>query len=206
MGELFRRIRYLINCRRLDAELENEMEFHREMAARAGNRNFGNVLRMKEQSREAWGWTWLDRFVQDLSYALRTLTHSPAFTVTAISILAIGIGVNVASFSLFNMMALQSLPARDPGSLVRLERRSPHNYTSEMPYTSAVFYGEHARSLRSMIAVLGIPPMQLNQDVQGTSASFVTANYFSELGTQPAIGRLFDPVIEKEQPLRPLSW
>ena len=69
MGEIFRRIRYLLNRRRFDAELESDMEFHREMAARAGRSNFGNTLRMREQAREAWGWTWLDRLVQDLSYA-----------------------------------------------------------------------------------------------------------------------------------------
>ena len=71
MGEIFRRIRYLINRRRLDAELESDMEFHSEMAARAGRSNFGNTLRMREQAREAWGWTWLDRLVQDLRYGLR---------------------------------------------------------------------------------------------------------------------------------------
>ncbi len=56
MGEIFRRISYLIHRRRLDAELKNDMEFHREMAARAGRNNFGNTLRMQEQAREAWGW------------------------------------------------------------------------------------------------------------------------------------------------------
>ena len=141
MGEIFRRIRYLINRRRFDAELESDMEFHREMAARAGRNNFGNTLRMQEQAREAWGWTWLDRLAQDLSYAARTLVRSPGFTVTAVLVLAIGIGVNVAAFSLFNMVALEALPVPDPGSLVRLERRSPQNYTSEMPYLSAVFMG-----------------------------------------------------------------
>ena len=61
MGEFARRIKYLLNRRRMDAELESDMEFHREMAARAGRSNFGNALRMREQAREAWGWTWLDR-------------------------------------------------------------------------------------------------------------------------------------------------
>ena len=46
MGKLFRRIRYLMNWRRLDAELAEEMEFHREMAVRAGRNNFGNTLRL----------------------------------------------------------------------------------------------------------------------------------------------------------------
>ena len=66
MAELWRRFTYLFNRRRLDAELESDMEFHREMAARAGRNNFGNTLRIREQSREAWGWTWLDRLMQDL--------------------------------------------------------------------------------------------------------------------------------------------
>lgn len=198
MGEFFRRIRYLINRRRFDAELESDIEFHHEMAARAGRSNFGNTLRIREQAREAWGWTWLDRLMQDLSYASRTLTRSPGFTATAVMVLAIGIGVNVAAFSLFNMVALEPLPVRDPGSLVRLERRSPQNYTSEMPYPSAVFYGEHAKSLNAMIAILGIPPMRLDDDLEGTSASFATANYFSELGTRAVVGRLFDPARESE--------
>jgi predicted permease len=204
MGEIFRRIRYLINRRRFDAELENDMEFHREMAARAGRSNFGNTLRMREQAREAWGWTWLDRLGQDLSYAARTLARSPGFTVTAVLVLAIGIGVNVAAFSLFNMVALEPLPVRDPGSLVRLERRSPQNYTSEMPYLSAVFYEEHAKSLKAMIAVLGVPPIEMDDDLQGTSASFATANYFSELGTPAAVGRLFDPARESKATAPPV--
>jgi predicted permease len=204
MGEIFRRIRYLINRRRLDAELASDMEFHREMAARAGCSNFGNTLRMQEQAREAWGWTWLDRLAQDLSYAARTLARSPGFTVTAVLVLAIGIGVNVAAFSLFNLVALDPLPVPDPGSLVRLERRSPQSYTSEMPYLSAVFYGEHAKSLKAMIAVLGIPPMQMDDDLPGTSASFATANYFSELGTAAAVGRLFDPAREREATAPPV--
>ena len=119
MGELWRRFLYLFNRRRLDAELEADMEFHREMAARAGRNNFGNTLRMREQSREAWGWTWLDRLIQDLRYGVRILARAPGFTLMAVLILAIGIGVNVSAFSFFNMVALKPLPVRDPASIVR---------------------------------------------------------------------------------------
>ena len=69
MAELLRRLRYLLQQRRLQRELADDMEFHREMAARSGNSNFGNVLRMQEQAREAWGWMWIDRLMQDLHYA-----------------------------------------------------------------------------------------------------------------------------------------
>ena len=193
MGELFRRIKYLINRRRLDAELASDMEFHREMAARAGRSNFGNTLRMREQAREAWGWTWLDRLVQDLRYGVRILARAPGFTLMAVMVLAIGIGVNVSAFSLFDMMALKPLPVRDPASLVRLERRAPTAYSSEMPYTSILFYAQHTKTLSATIAVLGVPPMQIEDDVHPVSVSFVTPNYFTELGAPAAYGRLLNP-------------
>lgn len=192
MGEFFRRIKYLLNRRRMDAELESDMEFHREMAAKAGRNNFGNTLRIREKAQEAWGWTWLDRLRQDLSYASRILAKSPGFTGMAVLVLAIGIGVNVSAFSLFNMVALKPLPVRDADRIVRLERRSPSNSTSEMPYTSLKFYEEHAKTLSAVMGVLGVPPLQVDEDVQPASASFVTPNYFTELGTPAGLGRMID--------------
>lgn len=204
MSELLRRILYLMNRRRLDAELENDIEFHREMAARAGRSNFGNILRIREQAQEAWGWTWLDRLGQDLRYGVRILARSPGFTLMAVLILAIGIGVNVSAFSLFDMVALKPLPVRDPDQLLRLERRSPQDYTSEMPYPSLIFYRDHAKSLSAVIGVLGVPPMQINDDVQPASASFVTPNYFTELGTRAAYGRLMDAGRDKDASAVPI--
>ncbi len=66
MGELYRRICYLINRRRFDAELKTTWTSIAKWPRNAGRSNFGNTLRMREQAREAWGWTWLDRLVQDL--------------------------------------------------------------------------------------------------------------------------------------------
>jgi len=192
MGNLLRRIHYLLHRRRLNAELQDDMEFHREMAARAGRNNFGNTLRLREQAHEAWGWTWLDRLLQDLQYGTRILMRAPGFTFVAVLVLAIGIGVNAAAFSLFDMVALKPLPVPDAARIVRLERRSPTSYTSEMPYPSFLFYRAHAKTLAAAMAVLGVPPMQIDNDLQPTSASFVTANYFSELGTRAAFGRMFD--------------
>jgi hypothetical protein len=191
MGEIFRRICYLINRRRFDAELESDMEFHREMAARAGRANFGNMLRMREQAREAWGWTWLDRLVQDLSYAARTLARSPWFTVTAVLVLAIGIGVNVAAFSLFNMVALEPLPVRDPASLVRLQRRSPEIISGEMPYATAMFYRDYAKTLSGVLTMMGAR-LSLEDDLEPVKTNFVSANFFKELGATAAYGRLLD--------------
>jgi predicted permease len=204
MGEIWRRIVYLFNRRRLEAELQADMEFHREMAAHAGRNNFGNMLRIREQAREAWGWTWLDRFIQDLHYGARILARAPGFTIITVLVLAIGIGVNLSAFGLFDMIALKPLPVRDPASLVRLERRSAHASTSEMAYPSFVFYRDHARTLSAAIAVLGVPPMQIEDDLQSTSASFATPNYFTELGTRAAYGRLFDPALDDSSASEPV--
>lgn len=192
MGELFRRIQYFVNRRRMDADLEREMEIHREMAAQAGRSNFGSKLRMLEASREAWGWTWLDRLFQDLRYARRTLARSPGFTLTAVAVMAIGIGVNVAAFALFNMVALEPLPVRDPGSLVRLQRRSPEIITGEMPYAMAMFYRDHAKKLSSLLTMMGAR-LSLEDDLEPVKANFVSANFFQELGATAPYGRLLAP-------------
>lgn len=205
MGTLFRRLRYLLNRRQFDQELESDMEFHREMMAREGRRDFGNPLRLREQARDAWGWTWIERLGQDLRYALRTLMRSPGFTITAILVLAIGIGVNVTAFSLFNMIALKPLPVRDPGSLVQLQRRSPEIFQSEMPYPSVIFYRDHASTLSAVMAVMGVPPMHLGNSAEPVRTNFATGNYFNELGTQAALGRLFDPAAEGKPDAAPVA-
>jgi predicted permease len=189
----------------MDAELNSEMEAHREMMMQAHRTNFGSVLRLREEAREAWGWMWLDRLGQDLRYGIRVLARTPAFTLTAVLVLAVGIGVNVAAFSLFDMLALEYMPVRNAHSLVRLERRSPTNYTSEMPYPSFAFYRDHSRILEAGMAVLGVPPLQIEDDIQATSSSFVTANYFAELGTKAAYGRVLSQAFDGKAESSPVA-
>jgi hypothetical protein len=76
MRELVRRIWYLIRQRRLDAELAEEMEFHRAMS---GGRDFGNATLAREDSRAVWIWPWLESVWQDGAYALRNLRREPGF-------------------------------------------------------------------------------------------------------------------------------
>jgi predicted permease len=205
MGEFFRRIGFLINRRRLGAELQIDMEFHREMAARAGRNNFGNTLRMREQSYEAWGWTWLDRLLQDLRYSARILARAPGFTLLAVLVLAIGIGANVSAFSLLDMTVLRPLPVPGADRIVRLARKSPDQYTSEMAYPSFAFYRDHAKTLAATMAVLGVPPMRLDNDLESASVSFVTPNYFTELGAQATVGRMLSPGTDENPSAPPVA-
>src|SRR5690348_9882648 len=114
MSQFFRRLQYLLHRRRYDQELASDLELHREMAARCGDRNLGNSLRLREEARDAWGWSWIERFSQDLRYAVRLLLRSPGFTLAAVLMLAVGIGANVAIFGFFDLMFLRPLDVRDP--------------------------------------------------------------------------------------------
>jgi len=190
MKQFFRRLQYLLNRRRLERELASDMEFHREMSQ--ANGTFGNTLLLREEAREAWGWTWIDRLGQDLHYAARKLRQSPAFTVTAILMLALGIGVNVAAFGYFNLMVLRPLPVRDPVTLLHFQRRAPTNGADNFPYSEVAFFSQNARTLSAVLAV-SFSRLKMDAEDKPLSATFVTPNYFTDLGASAAVGRLLNP-------------
>jgi predicted permease len=191
MNVSLRRLRYLLNRRRLDEELQNDLAFHREMAARAGGMPLGNTLLLREQSRDAWGWTWMERLGQDLRYAVRQLRHSPGFTLAAVLMLAIGIGVNVAAFGFFNLMVLRPLPVRSPETLLRFKRHAQKSYSYTVPYPEMAFFREYSKALSAVLAVLDAK-LAIEGEPKPLTGSFVTANFFDELGARPMLGRLLE--------------
>jgi len=203
MPELFRRLAYLLRRSRLERELADDMEFHREMAAREGRNNFGNALLLREQAREAWGWMWIDRLFQDLRYAFRVLRKSPGFTLAAVLILAIGTGANIAAFGFFDLVVLRPLNVRDPGSLLRFHRRSPVNYAFALPYPEMAFFRDNSRALASVIA-LNFTRVAMRDEEAQAEAAFVSPNYFRDLGSVALLGRTIDPATDGDPSAPPV--
>ena len=140
--------------------------------------------------------------MQDLRFALRQLRRSPAFALTAILTLALGIGANTAIFSLLDQALLRSLPVRDPQQLVVLQgtgeawEGSTHTHGgSAESYFSYPMYKDlrdHNHAFQGLIATSPADiEITRNAVSQLGRAELVSGNYFTVLGVQPFLGRLF---------------
>src|SRR5918994_1776895 len=201
MMELLRRISYLWNRRRLEREMAEEMAYHRELMAPDRRTNFGDDLRLREDAREMWGWTWLDRLHQDLTYGARVLRNAPGFTLTAMLILVLGIGVPLSAFRVV-LSERQGGSVPDPDSLVRLTRRAPGAHMTNLTYPELSFYAAHAKSFRNVIGVSERNPAVFSETAASTTrepihVAFATSNYFPEFGIAPAVGRVLTPDDER---------
>ena len=128
LTEFGRRLLMFLRGWRFDADLDEEMRLHRELreqeeiergltseeARYAAQRRFGNDLLLREESRDMWGWNWLENLVGDVRYGFRMLAKNPGFTAVAVITLALGIGANTAIFTLIDAVMLRDLPVKDP--------------------------------------------------------------------------------------------
>lgn len=192
--------------RELRAHLELEAEDQRdagavtENARYAAQRAFGNTTLVKEDTRATWGWMSVERLLQDLRYAFRTLYKSPVFAFVALLSIALGVAANTTVFSLVDAMWFRTLPVRDAGQLVRVYvwglpkgARRPGVDSFSWPLYDAI--RRRSTILQDLVAHYSSAPLQVTAagetgEVQG---AVVSANYFPMLGIRPALGRFFLP-------------
>jgi predicted permease len=194
-----------------DAEMAAHLEFaieenlRRGLSPREARREalarFGGIAQAKERHREARGLPALDILLQDLRYTLRTLGRDRGFASVAVLILALGIGANIAVFSVVNTILLRPLPFRDPQRLVWMASNRGVGGLSAVTYTVAA-YEEFQRHNRSFEDVTAYDPFFGDSDFtkltgrgepQELSGARVAGNFFPTLGVKPALGRLFTP-------------
>jgi putative ABC transport system permease protein len=206
---LLSRCAALIHPRELDADLDEELLAHIELATAenrkrgmpeeeartAALRSFGGVTQTRERYRMQRGLPFLETLFRDLRYALRQLRKSPGFTITAILTLAVGIGGMTAVFSMVEAVLLRPLPFKNSSQLVSLHewiREDPHDFKVTAPdilifqRESTAFSGEGGY-------------ISAGYDVTGAGAPFhsaaerVSASVFPVLGIDPLLGRTFTP-------------
>jgi len=224
--ETLTRLKFLI-ARKPAGEVDEEIRLHLEeltatylqlgLSEQEARRRafvvFGGVQKTREESyRQRPGWwldtrRWIDTLSQDVRYALRQLARTPAFTITAILTLALGIGANAAIFTLVNAVLLKNLPVADPQTLVRIgdqpdccvgDGSSPDgdfSFFSTNTYTELKKSMPEFEELAAMQAGFGYRPIIARRDRAGENArsvmgEFVSGNYFRTFGLKPEAGRL----------------
>ena len=214
LRELSRRLRMLIHRRQFDADLEEEMRLHLDLreqdqlqsgmtaydAQAAARRRFGNLTSLRERSRIAWGWQWLENVAQDVRYGLRTLRKSPGFTAIAVLTLALGIGATTAIFSVLEGVLLKPLSYPHPEQLVSVEV-SPLALDPSLRGMAPEDYFVFRDQSRTFQEIGIYAETDTDRDVNVTGfaepervhALNVTHGVLSVLGTPPMLGRVFSP-------------
>jgi putative ABC transport system permease protein len=211
IGELWRRLTFLLHRERFREDLEEEMRLHQALraeahqesgttsadAAAAARREFGNPGAMQETSRDVWGARWLDDLGQDLGYAVRSLARHPTFTVTVVCTLVLGIGANVAMFSILDRLFIQAPPGvAQPGQVRKLFQSHVDQRILSVPSRSVFNYGD-LRAVRAALpaAAAGYtrpwPTTLAPNDLPAVDPTYVSDDYFGLLGVHAELGRLF---------------
>jgi putative ABC transport system permease protein len=196
--------------RRVEDELETEIHAHLEMATeehlrrgmspeqarRAARRSFGGVDQIKERHRELRTFRWLDDLYRDVRLGTRSLGRSPAFALSAVSILALGIGASVALFGVLHAVVLRPLPYGNPDQLALV---LTHNIAQNLPDGTSLpnFEDWRERSVTFAEMTYYRRPRVSRVTVSRTDGprriheGLVAPNFFDVLGTPPLHGRTF---------------
>jgi predicted permease len=144
-------------------------------------------------------------FIQDLRYGVRRLLASPSFTLIAIFSLALGIGANVAIFSLVNTVLLRPFPVMDPDELVSMHVLGQGGAVRAFSYPDYVDFRDRNEVLEGMMAIR-FAPMSLSRNGNNDRlwGYLVSGNYFDVLGVKPVLGRTFSADEDRERLSHPV--
>jgi putative ABC transport system permease protein len=207
MRELLNRLFDWIRRDKLEAELRDEIQFHRaslERDARDSDpvsvrRRMGNTTRAIEESRERWSIPWLDHLQQDVRYAVRGLRRSPGFSFGVIATLALGIGANAAMFGVVDRLMFRPYPMlRDPSTVhrvyLRWTERDAIRTASWLEYTRYLDFQKWTKSFADFAAFFPTTrAVGSGEATRERDLAAVSASYFRFFDATPALGRFFTP-------------
>lgn len=186
-GRIWRRFSFWARRDQLGREPDEELELHLQLKEAEGSgQEMGNLTLAKEESRDMWGFGWIDNLVHDIRYALRLFGRNPGFSCIAILSLALGIAGNTAIFSIINTLLIKPLPYREPSRLMRI--------TQLYPKAILEYFGQRSRTMEIAFVSQGL---EVNLTGVGPASritgSETSANFFSVLGATVERGRTFEP-------------
>jgi putative ABC transport system permease protein len=212
LRDLLFRLRALFGIGRMDAELDEELQFHvnrqiekcmqagmsREEARRRVRLDFGGATQIAEDCREARGTRTVEALRQDVRYGLRTLRKNPGFTCVALITLALAIGANTAIFSVVYATLLRPLPYADPSRLVVINETHPRIGTISVSYLNFLDWRaqNHVFSGMAIAAGVGYNLAGVAQP-ETISGQAISSNFLSLMGVHPILGRDFDAAEDK---------
>src|SRR5262249_7126173 len=196
----------LRNRQLAENDVETELHFHvesyaadlmrqgveREEALRRAKAELGSVAAQKDDWRESIGLRVWDDLRADVRYAFRQLRSAPAFTATVLTVLALGIGANAAMFSVIDATLLRWLPYHRPGDILSLTPADAKGTPSIATYADFEEWQRQSHTLSSVACYLrNSVYAKAAGDDQMVSAPAVSSDFFTVLGTAPAMGRGF---------------
>jgi putative ABC transport system permease protein len=183
-------------CEHIERETQDNIErgMAPDEARSMALRKFGNVARVKEETREVWTLVWLEQLAQDVRFGLRMLRKNPGFTAVAAVTLALGIGANTAIFSVVYAVLLKPLPYTHPAQLFTAFQANKQQGIEETGCSYLNF--EDWRAQNHVFSELGgIVAHQLTLTGRGdptvVDVSVVTPELFALLDAKPLAGRIF---------------
>ena len=209
MYKLALRFRSLFHRSHVENELSEELRFHMERlteenAARgmmteearyAALRGLGGVEQIKEECRDMRQVNYIEDFFRDIRYGLRMVAKSPGFIAAAVLTLALGIGANIAIFSVVNAVLVRPLPYRDAGRLVMLWSTEPKKgWRGQASPLDFVTWRQESRSFESLAAIRPNSAILTGRgEPVRLSGGQISAGFFETLGIAPQLGRIFAP-------------
>jgi predicted permease len=194
----------------IQAELQSHIEnfaddlersgLSREDALRRAKAQLGSTAAQQDECYESLGLRLWDDLRADVRYTVRQLLQAPAFTITVLVVLALGIGANAAMFSVLDVTLLRWLPYSRPGQLMALGAKDGHGADSMLFYADITEMQPQAHTVSSIAYYEpgGESQIQSGNETQAVAVERISANLFLTLGIEPSIGRSFS--IDDQQP------